>query len=583
MATVDIVRKDTLTLVFGPECGRNGPSNGELCKWMLSELKLSVSDLVSVEHEHGSRRVYMRMKCSEKLAEVVSVNAGERKFKMDDGRVAAVTLSGGGLGVKWIKVRNLPTEMEPGKLREELSRYGKVFEVVYEKYGQRSVFEGLLTGARVVKIALKRHVPSYVTVCGINAYVKYWGQPDTCRACGAEGHFASNPECPNRSQRGGDSYASRAAGRPQPAEPVVNKQAASEKRKEEGRRMVGRSEGESVVEDVVVVDYDSVPHSSHETESGASCGQQVAPSAVNAVNLATGAGQETSKGADDVAARDVGSSAAPSVVSEINLEDSEQKTGGGEESDSEWEDDDEDYGMSIFTEEVVVLNAQQNPAVATVQKPRWKVPSHMTVADYVDLLAVCPGKGEKGEGTEGEEPSQARRYSESDVYQQVEHHGTEELEEMERRRRECLPRNGWFPDQLSIPREPTDASLWPATASAKASREGEVEEEETEGQGGWKVKQAKKQKPKPKPQPEEKGGKQAKGKKQMNASKGSRPTGAPTKLPSRLTVKQQALKDLRDMERRGVVTMTRSTSLKRNNSSPGDPATERGRQRARWQ
>lgn len=43
----------------------------------------------------------------------------------------------------------------------------------------------------------------------------YWGQPETCRACGTEGHYASNPVCPRKGQRGVDSYAARAAGRRQ--------------------------------------------------------------------------------------------------------------------------------------------------------------------------------------------------------------------------------------------------------------------------------------------------------------------------------------------------------------------------------
>ena len=41
---------------------------------------------------------------------------------------------------------------------------------------------------------INRHIPSYIFVCGWRAFVKYNGQPQTCRVCGSTAHFAK--DCP---------------------------------------------------------------------------------------------------------------------------------------------------------------------------------------------------------------------------------------------------------------------------------------------------------------------------------------------------------------------------------------------------
>ena len=51
---------------------------------------------------------------------------------------------------------------------------------------------------------INRHIPSYIFVRGWRAFVKYNGQPQTCRVCGSTTHFAKdypvNKKCKRESE-----------------------------------------------------------------------------------------------------------------------------------------------------------------------------------------------------------------------------------------------------------------------------------------------------------------------------------------------------------------------------------------------
>ncbi|KAK3909280.1 Transposon TX1 uncharacterized 149 kDa protein [Frankliniella fusca] len=182
-----VARKDTVTLAFEREAKK--PLNGELARWMKEELGVSVCDLVSVEHEFGARRVHFKLKDGAKVEELVMEDGGERLFVYEDGSKRKVTLSCAGMGLRYVRVRNLPLEAGEEELKKILSEYGRVLECVREQYGPKSVFPGVLTGVRVARMQLRRHVPNYLRVANCEVYVEYVGQPRTCQRCGSTGHL----------------------------------------------------------------------------------------------------------------------------------------------------------------------------------------------------------------------------------------------------------------------------------------------------------------------------------------------------------------------------------------------------------
>jgi hypothetical protein len=76
-----------------------------------------------------------------------------------------------------------------GEVKAALSVYGKVLDMKFEVYGEKSGLAGLLTGVRLVRMEPERHVPNFVKMGGCEAYVEYFGQPKTCSICGATTHL----------------------------------------------------------------------------------------------------------------------------------------------------------------------------------------------------------------------------------------------------------------------------------------------------------------------------------------------------------------------------------------------------------
>lgn len=197
-------RRDTLTLDFGKN-GRR-PTALELAKFLKEKLRLEVSDLLVVENEWGTTRTMVKIK--RERMETLAWEM-ESEFEYNDGRRGKVNISATAIGMRSVRLRNLPSEIPHQDVVDVLARYGEVQQVSSERYGERHPFAGLLSGTRFVKIILKKHVPSFVRVAGAEVHVEYYDQPVTCRICSETGHMAY--ECP--ANRRGRSYADRASGR----------------------------------------------------------------------------------------------------------------------------------------------------------------------------------------------------------------------------------------------------------------------------------------------------------------------------------------------------------------------------------
>ena len=92
-----------------------------------------------------------------------------------------------------VYVSQLSIGITAPELEEVFSFYGtilKVNPVTKFMHGRR-----IDKGDRIIIFKkMEKDIPSYAYVCGWRAYVKYDGQPQTCRVCGLTGHFAK--DCP---------------------------------------------------------------------------------------------------------------------------------------------------------------------------------------------------------------------------------------------------------------------------------------------------------------------------------------------------------------------------------------------------
>ena len=91
---------------------------------------------------------------------------------------------------KWVTLMDLPYGIPESEIKTALSRFGQTAHVKSESY------MGLYTGTRLVKIEIKKAIPSRVMVAGHLCTVFYRGQMRSCFRCGQPGHEAKS--CPSK-------------------------------------------------------------------------------------------------------------------------------------------------------------------------------------------------------------------------------------------------------------------------------------------------------------------------------------------------------------------------------------------------
>lgn len=189
---------NTALFVFETD-GPNVTSLG-VQRWMRDELKLRPGDVIGIQREFATRRIFIKFKDGELCDKIVKINEGKLKYTCEDGTEINVEVSQAGLGYREIKVFNLPFEMPATKVASALAPYGKVIKVQCSKFGPDHIFP-VDSGIRIVGIELTRHVPSFVYMgdTKVRATVVYDGQPRTCAICNETGHLRA--ECPTAAQR----------------------------------------------------------------------------------------------------------------------------------------------------------------------------------------------------------------------------------------------------------------------------------------------------------------------------------------------------------------------------------------------
>lgn len=186
-------RKYTLKFEFRKEFAR--PKALEVERFLHEEAKIPAADIIGIHFSILSNTVFVKLTNDATCDKVLREMKPGLRFLHPDGNVGNVEVDRFGLGLRTIRIFELPFELPAAEVVAALRPYGIVQEHVAEKWSQFKTYP-VLNGVRQVRIELRRHVPSYLLIGGCRAVIIYDGQPKTCSGCGQEGHLRS--ECLQR-------------------------------------------------------------------------------------------------------------------------------------------------------------------------------------------------------------------------------------------------------------------------------------------------------------------------------------------------------------------------------------------------
>ena len=104
------------------------------------------------------------------ICSVLQDTKGQLEFRHDNGELSQVIIELVGMGMKKIRIANLPPEVTDHTLRDSLTKYGEVKDIK-EKLWTRTCGYPVYNRIRIVDMKLKQHLPSHMSIAGNKALI----------------------------------------------------------------------------------------------------------------------------------------------------------------------------------------------------------------------------------------------------------------------------------------------------------------------------------------------------------------------------------------------------------------------------
>jgi hypothetical protein len=116
-------RQNTLVCAFEMKSPRI--SAFQIHEWIYETLKLPENDLSMIQIDGPRRHVFIKFTNTERMQQVLQKTNGQTEFRHDNGEVSKVNIEPAEMGVRRIRIANLPPEVNDRTIR----KYGEVKEI----------------------------------------------------------------------------------------------------------------------------------------------------------------------------------------------------------------------------------------------------------------------------------------------------------------------------------------------------------------------------------------------------------------------------------------------------------------------
>ncbi|KAJ4435953.1 hypothetical protein ANN_18576 [Periplaneta americana] len=158
----------------------------------VREDELDTLQLVSKQNA-----VYIKFNNQLSYEKHLQLHTGTSTIQLMNGATTTVNITAGEFDTTTVRILNVPPEVLNDRIMHVLQTYGKVQEIINEKWSKISISGGY--GIRLVNMQINKQIPSTLYIAGYEAYVVYPGQEQTCFLCGRASHIRRY--CPSKGSR----------------------------------------------------------------------------------------------------------------------------------------------------------------------------------------------------------------------------------------------------------------------------------------------------------------------------------------------------------------------------------------------
>lgn len=186
------VRVNTLKFAFGRDSSE--PTDAEMFGF-CRDRQFNPEEIYSIHKEKDSRAIFVKFKSESFMKAALHNMQPVLTFQYANGKAVNVTVSEADISFKYIRVFNLPPEIEDKEIYQALSSYGIIRQQVREKYHPSTGFPVFST-VRGLYMEVAKEIPPQVRVRHFQARIYYDGMINKCFICKSTDHIKAN--CPRR-------------------------------------------------------------------------------------------------------------------------------------------------------------------------------------------------------------------------------------------------------------------------------------------------------------------------------------------------------------------------------------------------
>lgn len=189
------LRANSLRIRF--ERGVPEPTDSEIFKFMKAKMGLNSEKLLSMYKDKSETSIIIKFKRAEDMRNTLRDLPGTMVFEYNKYESTEVKLSSANAIVRYVRLFNLPPEIEDREISTVMVRFGKIVRMVREKYGEETGFP-IWTSVRGVYLELKEgiEIPATIYIRNLRARVVYEGLVNKCYLCGSQDHLKA--DCPQK-------------------------------------------------------------------------------------------------------------------------------------------------------------------------------------------------------------------------------------------------------------------------------------------------------------------------------------------------------------------------------------------------
>jgi hypothetical protein len=141
-----------------------------------------------IQIDGPKRHVYVNVSDPARMQELLTSTTGQAEYRHTNDVISKVRIEAVGLGLRKVRIANLPPEVSDGNIRMALRKFCKIRDIQSDTWSNNYRYH-VSNGIRIARMNIVQHIPSHLIVAGYRTLISYEGQPATCFGCNEMGHL----------------------------------------------------------------------------------------------------------------------------------------------------------------------------------------------------------------------------------------------------------------------------------------------------------------------------------------------------------------------------------------------------------